>query len=109
MDMDDDVLSFASYQSALNIPSSARLPKLHKVSMLSDDPGSSDHLVLPCVVNNSIVASSMPGSGATSQYMDYDWAHANWIQIKKKRYPERVEGVDGTGLGLGLGLGLGFE
>ena len=72
MDIDDDVLSVASHQSALNIPSSARLPKIHKVSMLSDDPKSSDHLVLPYVVNNSIVASSIPDSGATSQFMDYD-------------------------------------
>ena len=79
LDLDDDVLSVDSYQSVLNIPSSVGLPKIHKVSMLSDDPGSSDHFVLPCVVNSSIVASSMPDSGTTSQFMDHDWAHANGI------------------------------
>ena len=38
LDLDDDVLSVDSYQSTLNIPSFARLPKIHTVSMLSDDP-----------------------------------------------------------------------
>ena len=82
MVLDDDVLSVDSYQSVLNITSSTRLPKIHKVSMLSDHPGYSDHLVLPCVVNNSIVASSIPDSGATSQFMDHDWAHANGILLE---------------------------
>ena len=76
--------------------------------MLSDDPGSSDHLVLPCVMNNSIVASSMPDSGAKSQFMDYDWAHTNGIQIKKKRYLEKVEVVDGTEITSGLITHEGF-
>ncbi len=100
--LDDNVLSVDSYQSVLNIPSLARLPKIYKVSIFVDYTKSSDYLDLPCVVNKSIVVSSIPDRSTISQYMDNDWANANGIQIQKKRYPERVEVVDGTEIASGV-------
>ena len=64
-DNDDNDLEYAS-------PGDSQ--RVRKLSSLSNDLGSIEHLVVSCVVQGNLEASAMVDCGATSQFMDEDFA-----------------------------------
>ncbi len=97
VDLKDDSLGPVSSIEYNSVP--ARNQKVHKLSSVSDDLGSVEHLVLAAVVQNGLAASAMTDSGATSDFMNPAFALKHNLSIKEKRYPERLELADGSSAG----------
>lgn len=64
-------------------------------SSLKTDLGGDDPIILSCVVNDSINTVCMLDSGATSQFIDQEWAISQGLVLKKKKHPECLTVVDG--------------
>ena len=76
--------------------------KILKLSLYPLDLGSLEQLVISCVVQSNLAASAMIDCGATSQFMDEEFARKNGFEIRVKRYPERLELADGKETQAGL-------
>ena len=94
---DSDSLGPAPIFECNSVP--ARSRKVHILSSVSDDLGSVEHLVLAAVVQDSLAASAMTDSGATSDFMNPAYAMKHNLPIKKKKYPETLELADGSPAG----------
>jgi hypothetical protein len=93
----DDSLGPVSSIEYNSVP--ARSRKVHRLSSVSDDLGSVEHLVLAAVVQNSLAASAMTDSGATSDFMNPAYAIKHKLPIQLKKYPETLELADGSPAG----------
>ena len=68
VDLENDSLGPVSTVECSSVP--ARSQKVHRLSSVSDDLGSVEHLIFAAVVQNSLAASAMTDSGATSDFIN---------------------------------------
>jgi hypothetical protein len=62
---------------------------------LSPDLGSEAPIILGCLIDGQIESTSMIDCGATSQFMDKDFALKHGLKLRKKPIPETLTVVDG--------------
>jgi hypothetical protein len=72
----------------------------HEVSAASLSPnlGSEAHIILGCLIDGQIEGTSMIDCGATSQFMDKDFALKHGLKLRERPIPETLTVIDGRTL-----------
>jgi len=92
------VLPVVSRKSRQRLTRRRRLAAAQHISSISisADLGSEDPLTLPCLVNNTLPATCMVDSGASSQFIDLDFALNMDLPLILKKKPEDLVLADGA-------------
>src|SRR5690606_15805599 len=78
------------------VPAQSEVPRVWRISSASGDLGAEVPIVLSCEIDGRISSTAMVDCGATSQFMDRDFAIKHGIKLDVKPVAETLTLVDGS-------------